>query len=753
MIDENRRTSDSSGSTTLASIERLTDIGSDTVITKVTESDVPEASSRMRQLDAGSEDCTLDSSEHGATLLADSLVAATNALSDASSETTSDAASATAFDSPPADAAALPTMQSLATKDTAATAADTILSTPTSKVTASTGTIKRSFARQKQVKELLNTERVYIQSLQILNATYIEGMMADLETPLYFRKFRRVIDKLIFTHKNFLETVIAVYVSWGASASCALQEIQAIASPEFDNFQVPFNEQPYLEKIFRLISEEAVDVPSYCHYCSLFNRVLEFSKDKNVEKYKRLSIQIMNDCVVERVENESPDYMTEQKLDTRFISLVQMPTARITRYALIVRSLLDKVRLDDPNSEILRKGQLSIDNLTEKCLTINAYIGVAQEKQNKMALFNQLSEGTVEKKIGHVFLENLGAVEFVGGYGAVWLENNHVIYDCMAVFLFDTHILLFRMHHLRQPEIRFIIPCASILNSFQREEIEVTRLFTRYPYHIKLRFEESFKQYELVLIFPSEYEQNMWATKLKKRAKKWRAKIPESEFGYSTFVENLPHYLSHKLPFNLTSYLPSSLDYYKENGGKYVEEMEETHIFVVRHFVTRINGCDQNEIIRAAEEIRHLSAVLVHVPRDQRTSLEKILGSLWSKELPLYHLEGGIISRKVSTINFRNVISEETRSLFSLFSGTTSFDEQQSESAFSLCRSHKFRQSFSNVRDIILPAPALQAETAREFSAGRSRAMRSKKQVERSWGRLRSLFNSGSASGTQSSRN
>ncbi|QPG73156.1 hypothetical protein FOA43_000462 [Brettanomyces nanus] len=626
----------------------------------------------------------------------------------------------------------------IAGKVSTATATDTILSTPASKITQlpSSGLIKRSFSRLKQVKELLNTERVYIQSLEILRSTYLQGIMADLETPLYFRTFKRVVAKLIHTHTIFLNKVSSIYVIWGKHTSSALQE-PAIASPDFETFQVPFNETPYLEQIFTLVSEDAIDVTSYCSYCSLFSRVLEFCKDKNVDKYKRLSIKIKNDYLVKHIDSTRAEYVVDQSLDIRFISLIQMPTARFTRYALIIRSLMDKVRQDDPDGELFGKGQEVIDCLTEKCLSINSYIGFAQEKQNKLRLFKQLSNGAVEKLMGPIFPENLGAAIFSGGCGTVWIEDNVVVYEYVGLFLFDTHILITKPHHFGQPQVRFIIPISSLLNSFQREEIEVTRLFTRYPFHLKLRFEENYRQYEVVLILPSEYEKSIWISKIKKRVRKWRKRISDTEFGYSDFVRSRPFTESGSKPFVFSGHLPNQLGYYKEKEGEYNEELEKTHIFVVRHFLTRINECDQDDIISSAQEIKHVSAVLVSVRRDHRTFMEKSIGSLWSKELPLYHLEGGRLSRSVSAISLRKMISEETQSIFSKFTADDrgNDDDERKETKHHV----RFHQSLRELKNIILPFPSLAPNPAMNFRDDKAR-LRGRNQAKGSWSVVRGMM-------------
>lgn len=530
--------------------------------------------------------------------------------------------------------------------------------------------IKRSFVRQKQVKELLNTECVYIQSLKVLKTTYLEGMMADLKTPLYFNKFRKTVSKLIITHQKFIDLATKAYMDWGRDANNSLSSIEGVTleSPTIEGFKPSFDETRYLVKIFSLISNEAINEDLYCAYCSLISRVTEFARNKNMEKYRRLSIQVLNDYIVKRKVNTNIDFNLSPTLDTRFGSLIQIPTSRITRYGLIVRSLVDKAQEDDISGQLTQRGEQAIDILADKCLSINACIGKAQEKQNAIELFETISNGCIDRLMRPLFTEDLGASEFVGGYGVVWLEDNRIFYDFLAIFIFDTHLIIGRMHQFGGLEVRFIIPFTAILNKFQSSEIKATRLFTHYPFQLQLEFEQNFKKYELFVLFPCYYERQIWITRLKEKTEKWHGKLIHKPYDYSELVAKSKDSLSEKLPFIFESYIPDTIDFYAQKSGIRTALMEQTHTFVVRHFLTRINSCNENEIKRSADEIKRITAILVHVKRDQRMTLERQLGDLWSKELPMYHLEGGLLGRSTSARNLKRIISAETQSIFSKFS-------------------------------------------------------------------------------------
>lgn len=279
------------------------------------------------------------------------------------------------------------------------------------------------------------------------------------------------------------------------------------------------------------------------------------------------------------------------------------------------------------------------------------------------------------------------------------MQNNQLYYEPLAIFLFKTHIVCIKLHQIRGPQVVFLIPLISILNNFRREEIMATKMYTKYPFQIKIRFENRFREHEIVLIFPSNYEMHMWEVKLNQFVQQLKRRLPTQYYPYSNLVQQYYESLESGLPFVLGVSCPNDLDWYKKCGKG--EQNPDATIFIVRHFLTRINRCDQREIIMASKELAYKSTILIYIRRDHRTLLEKELGALWSKELPLYHLEGGLFVQSTSMMNLKTKISTETQSLFSHFSLSTQKLKKQ-----------KFKESFSSgIRNIVKPHPRIDFAT------------------------------------------
>lgn len=523
----------------------------------------------------------------------------------------------------------------------------------------SSGLLKRSFSRQKLVKELINTEKVYIQSLRVLETTYIDGLMNDVDTPDYFRTFRGVIDELITSHDKFLNQIIGIYSKLQDSLE------QEIYSPQFDGFRIPACESDCLQELFGLISTQTNHTENYCKYCSLYDRVLQFTRHIKMDNYRRMSLMIMNDYVVKYIDNGNNDFI-DQKLDTTFISLVQVPTTRVVRYTLIIRSMLEKIKLDSGSEVVINRGQNAFNRLVAMCIKINESTGDAQEQMAQFETFKGLCDHSIKRVMGRIFLESLDWSKFgtfAGAAQVVWLEDVQIVTDYLGLFLFDTHVVICKFHqHSHLPtEVLFIIPFASVLNSFAPGEIESTRLFCRYPFHIKLLFEEAFRRYEVCVVLPSQNELEIWTSELRRRVKEQRKRISGS-YGYSRLVQ-LQSGPGMERQFKYQNWWIETIEYYDRHHG--TASLDDLHIFRVKHFVSDTNECDRDEIEQAAEEVRHMVATEIVVRHGSRVKLEKILNGIWCKTLPLYHREQSTLTHSFSTMSLRNLIrSDSTSSLF-----------------------------------------------------------------------------------------
>lgn len=487
------------------------------------------------------------------------------------------------------------------------------LNTPQSKIInnldVTSERLKRSFNRLKQTSELINTEKVYICSLKILEKLYLNNFMSDSSTPIYFDVFRKCVIQLLKSHQTFYDNLLEVYNNWyndslsllhkNVMSSTAKNKLET--SPNFDNFNYISNEKDYLEIIVRLISNNSIDVDTYSIYCSLFNKVLQFSSSKGIEKYKRNSLIILNDYLVDH-KNLEADYFIDKHLDTRFISVVQMPTSRMVRYKLILQSLLKNIDLDEKNSLQLNYYSKSLERINLKIDDINGYVGNEDFKFEKLDIFKTLIKNSKNDAIlpNKLFPENLESLQLSSSFGLVYstqssFKNGGVLnYDYVCGFLFKSHLILAKPSniHSHSLDIKFIIPLISILNNL---DVSSYNLSTNYNEIINLKFEDNFNIYELCLIFPNEKERLLWKCQLKVNTDKlvnsnsiyaFKENSFLNDFIYSELQENtLSIDLNPEVEkFNVSSFVSSSIQplvkYSKEN----LTLIDDIFYFEVDHF-------------------------------------------------------------------------------------------------------------------------------------------------------------------------
>ncbi|TID30505.1 hypothetical protein CANINC_000858 [Pichia inconspicua] len=396
--------------------------------------------------------------------------------------------------------------------------------TPSSKILSNTDVssedLKRSFTRLKQTSELLNTEKVYICSLRILERVYLKNFMSDLPTPIYFQTFRKCVYKLLKKHQLFYDSIAKIYNKW-YDDSVALLNLSAqnhngkessAFSPSFDKYNYVSNEKSYLETIVKLLANDSVDVDTYSTYCSLYQQILAFCNQHNMERYKRDSLIILNDYQVQH-KNLHNEMFTDKHLDTRFISVVQMPTTRMVRYKLMLLSLLKNIELDEKNSALLIYYSDSIEKLNFKIDAINSFVGNESVKFAKIQSLRNMFKNNESMFPSNLFLENLEDLQLASSFGVVYPSyKNTINYQYLCGILCKSHLILARPSSIysNSLEVKFVVPLMSILNMEYS-----TCLSTSYSDVINLTFEDRFNVYECGMIFPDEKEMLLWKAKLR----------------------------------------------------------------------------------------------------------------------------------------------------------------------------------------------------------------------------------------------
>jgi hypothetical protein len=584
------------------------------------------------------------------------------------------------------------------------------LDTPTSKILnnndISFDNLKRSFTRLKQTSELINTERVYICSLKILENVYLNNFISDTSTPIYFETFRNYIIKLLKNHQKLYNNLVKIYTKWYNDSRVFIEleseknknnDIHSV-SPDFEKFNYVSNEKYYLETIINLLSNDSIDVETYSNYCSLYHRILKFSNLHEIEKYKRNSLIILNDYLVEQ-KNFQTDYFVDKHLDTRFISVVQMPTNRMVRYKLILQSLLKNIELDEKNTLQLIHYEKSLDKINMKINEINSFVGNEEIKLKKLDKFKSLFNKYDNKSIflnNKYFLENLEDLQLASSFGVIFNQNskNNLYSDYLCGFLFKSHLVLAKNSniHSNSLDIKFIIPLMSIFNL----ENSSFNLSTNYDHTLALLFEDKFNIYEIILIFPNEKEQLLWRGNLKINLNKLDYNINDLIFNQNNENNSYNHNffysdIQRKIltididdeieKFNIFSYIPHNINSIKQfNKNKNSKcKNNEISYFEVDHFMSDLNNSpkNRNSIVLTENnndnsEISSISTKspvsnininttnnnkvqIIKISLQERVACQTCINSVWSKQFEIYNLNISI-SRSLSNM-FHSKIS------------------------------------------------------------------------------------------------
>ncbi|ESX02048.1 hypothetical protein KL918_005095 [Ogataea parapolymorpha] len=540
---------------------------------------------------------------------------------------------------------------------------ETCLLTPVTPVKkTSSSAFKRSFTRQKQIKELLNTEEVYVKSLKVLKEVYVSYLGASEPIPLFFENFASVVDSLLEEHTRFLKGLVSLYREWVKSGNSAETSRLSIHSPMFETHVPRSEDLCYLEKIVDWIHDNSINVRTYSAYCQLVPKVIIFAEAKNVHQYNTSSIVIYNDYMVEH-QDVASSYFLQQQLDIRFISLVQMPTNRISRYKLIVDSLLQKSK-GDIDSRMNDKLESCVKHIADKCTQINNHVG----RYEKIELANQQLKTMMSSSLKRIsddpyFFDNMGDVIIVAAFATVWSHQETIKYEYFGSILFDSHLVLVRPYKHRQLGVKMIIPVSSIFNIQDSDLGAKGLLFTIYPHCFKIQFEYNFKQFEIVVILPSESEKQVWLEKLREMSAKWRADIGNQDFAYSFYKRKHRLHRSELEKFRFRSFIPDDITPFREKSHGQLFALEAS----VRQFSIHHFNPYPDESLRRDRFSSH--NVVVAIKKEDRVRVEKSLGDLWASEIPKTTVP---LTRSISDFSLRKKLS---------ISSISSLNNQNSQSS------------------------------------------------------------------------
>lgn len=530
---------------------------------------------------------------------------------------------------------------------------------------------RRSFTRFKQTGELVNTERVYLASLEILKQDYIDTFTSDVSCPIFFDTFKDCICNLIASHTLLYQKLNTLYLDW--ASKCLNTKggdlLAQLKSPSFGAFSYISQpiEHKFICEVVSLLEKDAINVTLYGQYCSLFNRVVSFAVNNGIEKYKRNSINISSDYIVSYRKLESDTLFVDQRLDTRFISVVQMPTNRITRYKLMIGSLLKNIHLDEP-VHIVNQFKQSEDKLGELVDNVNHYVGEANRQFErlddfkKIFLNNNINTKLKKSPLNSLFFDNLSFINFTGAVALVYYDEVHngiISYNAITA-IFDSHIIFGKPSKLypNRAEILLALPmisiinCNEIINKYGNSNGYYT-LATQYESSFNITFEDNFKIFEISLVFVDNSELNIWKESIANTLKKsYNLNKFIDQWGFSSFQQRINQInLGKEIDyFNVSGYTPPNLSAIKSIN----HEDHQVHLFDVdisvnkreealfspspvqrRHSRQHLKGRDSPGSSLPAQNRVKLIKMTLH----DRVLCQMCLGQLWNPSLDKYEFE------------------------------------------------------------------------------------------------------------------
>lgn len=352
------------------------------------------------------------------------------------------------------------------------------------------------FKLGKLVEELFDTEVVYVDSLTMLKKFYIDPLVSS-NSPMCgipFILLQNILQLLIQNHLQLLK----IFQNCGEA-----RNIQNVS------------------KLLEHISSNALSVHLYEEYCNVYEDVLKLVKQEHLVDKLR-----MNETWTKGWQNflEATQPSTK-RMDLSFISLIQRPIARLSKYKLIAVSTAKHVakikNKDDDDMNVIDQLVVSIKN---KLMQINDQSQEFEMKDKTLQINEVLDFENINCFNVKLSLQFFGKNLLCGILVAIWLQRkkldvmeSEVRAMTVGSFLYKSHLILCDVGNKatsKKHDIKFIIPLSKCQIS---ENLQDTwgGLYSNYPYTIKLIYENGFRQYELLLVSLTKNEFLAWRNYLK----------------------------------------------------------------------------------------------------------------------------------------------------------------------------------------------------------------------------------------------
>lgn len=351
--------------------------------------------------------------------------------------------------------------------------------------------IKRSFIRQRIIEEIVDTEESYISSLYMLSDVYLKSIILKGNDGIPIKQLNQYVNNLVKCHFDFL-IELKQLINFQSSASTAL----------------PPNSPQTAGRVADLISKRAINKFFYEQFFTLHDLVFKLINSKESDPELGLSLTKGFQTVLEAASSSNG-------MDLSLNSLMCKPIARISKYKLFLETLLKSTPKIDDNiaNDIIQKSIIKIDNQISE---INRF-GL-QEKLKANVLFNSLK---FQSQIKLNFpVEYLGMPILLGSLFGVYIngKDRTAVNEVYGCFLFKTHLILTNVSKYNKFDVKFLIPLSicQIYSTDSNLDVDLNDggIYTRFKNSFKLKFENNFKLFEILLISIDKFEYDIWFEKL-----------------------------------------------------------------------------------------------------------------------------------------------------------------------------------------------------------------------------------------------
>ncbi|ODQ81754.1 hypothetical protein BABINDRAFT_165277 [Babjeviella inositovora NRRL Y-12698] len=467
---------------------------------------------------------------------------------------------------------------------------------------------KQNLLRRKLLEELINSEESYVSSLKLLVTVYLQPALDSRRpaTGIPIIALFEVSTLLLSVHQTLLLQLHRLFRVKYREASTNSETIASVFSSTITAAAAD------------LVANIGVSPFLYIAYCAIYEEVLQLihhaSINSSVEK-----VNWLQGCR-KFLETSQP---SDNHLDLSFVSLAQKPISRISKYRLVLETLLKHTSLTDASA--YQQTENALDILINKLQIINDLPG----NLIVVECTQQLSSLLYFPSTKSVPLEFFGKVLLTGALNCCWVDRNKKVRsEYMCCFLFKSHFILAdAAKNSTKANVKFVISLSASKIILQgTEDLCFSEgLNTRYAHCFKLFFEKQFSVFEILMIAMNEQELVIWQEKLD-----LLINFVNGPYQWDYSASDMEYDLASEIPSTICA-LDVCVSKSRELSSLSSCYFSEVIPLRILHFVeTQTAGEEGNPKLRDRNRCTEIC-----VKKLQRLHSQTRLGPLWSHELPL----------------------------------------------------------------------------------------------------------------------